>query len=94
MRRWPLSSGPFARGRKIKSPLQLLQVVMLYCGVDLSLRGTAGMVTLLAEGISYRLHLAIDLLTLELVRDEVSDAHTGESLDHFPFQEGMVAWNQ
>jgi len=130
----------FARGRKIKSPLQLLQVVMLYCGVDLSLRGTAGIVTLLeerisdtvihkrlkacgpwlkamcqhlyekqaagklrflvvdgstvqvpgAEGISYRLHLAIDLLTLELVRAEVSDAHTGESLDHFPFQEGDV----
>lgn len=36
----------FARGRKIKSPLQLLQVVMLYCGVDLNLRGTAGIVTL------------------------------------------------
>ncbi len=134
----------FARGRKIKNPLQLLQVVMLYCGVDLSLRGTAGIVTLVeerisdtaihkrlkacgpwlkamcrhlyekqaagmpagklrflvvdgstvqvpgAEGIRYRLHLAIDLLTLELVRAEVSDAHTGESLDHFPFQEGDV----
>ncbi len=42
----------FVRGRKITSPLQLLQVVMLYCGVDLSLRGTAGRVTLLQEQIT------------------------------------------
>ena len=134
----------FARSRKIKSPLQLLQVVMLYCGVDLSLRGAAGIVTLLeermtdtaihkrlkacgpwlkamcqhlheerteglneghlrflivdgstvqvpgAEGISYRLHLAIDLLELEMVTVKISDAHTGESLDHFPLQGGDV----
>lgn len=134
----------FVRGRKITRPLQLLQVVMLYCGVDLSLRGTAGMVTLLQEqitdtaihqrlkacgpwlkamcqplheegqvglppghlrfliadgstvqvpgasGISYRRHLAIDLVKLERVTVEFSDAPTGESLDHFPFQSGDV----
>jgi hypothetical protein len=32
----------FARARKIKSPLQLLQLVMAYCGLDLSLRSCAG----------------------------------------------------
>ena len=32
----------FARPRKIKSPLQLLQLVMAYCGLDLSLRSCAG----------------------------------------------------
>ena len=32
----------FARARKIKSPLQLLQLVLVYCGLDLSLRGCAG----------------------------------------------------
>lgn len=32
----------FSRARKIRSPLQLLQLVMLYCGLDLSLRSCAG----------------------------------------------------
>ena len=32
----------FTRARKIKSPLQLLQLVMQYCGLDLSLRSCAG----------------------------------------------------
>jgi hypothetical protein len=31
-----------ARARKVKSPLQLLQLVMAYCGLDLSLRSCAG----------------------------------------------------
>lgn len=32
----------FTRARKIKSPRQLLELVMLYCGLDFSLRGCAG----------------------------------------------------
>jgi hypothetical protein len=36
----------FTRGRKIKTPAQLLQVVMLYCGLDTVLRETAGVFTL------------------------------------------------
>lgn len=32
----------FTRARKIKSPQQLLELVMLYCGLDLSLRSCAG----------------------------------------------------
>lgn len=35
----------FARSRKIRTPFQLLQVVMLYCGLDLSVRGCAGQVS-------------------------------------------------
>ena len=32
----------FTRARKIRSVDQLLQVILLYCGLDLSLRGCAG----------------------------------------------------
>ena len=42
----------FSRARKIKSPAQLLQVVLCYCGIDQVLREVAGNVTLLAERIS------------------------------------------
>ena len=42
----------FTRGRQIKTPEQLLQVVMNYCGIDLVLRETAGNFTLLEERIS------------------------------------------
>ncbi len=42
----------FSRARKIKSPAQLMQVVMSYCGIDEVLRETAGSFTLLEERIS------------------------------------------
>jgi len=42
----------FTRARKIRSPLQLLQVVMLYCGLDLSLRNCAGEVAQLQGYLS------------------------------------------
>ena len=42
----------FSRARKIKTPAQLLQVVLCYCGLDQALRETAGNVTLLEERIS------------------------------------------
>lgn len=32
----------FARACKVKSPRQLLELVMLYCGLDFSLRSCAG----------------------------------------------------
>src|SRR2546425_13165318 len=32
----------FARARKVKTPEQLLRVVLLYCGLDKSLRDVAG----------------------------------------------------
>jgi len=42
----------FTRSRKIKSPAQLLQVVMSYCGLDAVLRETAGLFTLLEERLT------------------------------------------
>jgi len=42
----------FARPRKLKTPAHLLQVVMLYCGLDQALRTTAGSFTLLEERIT------------------------------------------
>ena len=44
--------GAFCRQRKIENVPQLLQVVLLYCGLDLSLRETAGVLTLLGTTIS------------------------------------------
>ncbi len=42
----------FTRARKIKTPAQLMHVVMCYCGIDQALRDTAGSFTLLEEQIS------------------------------------------
>ena len=134
----------FSRSRKIKTPEQLLQVVLGYCGIDQVLRETAGNFTLLEERISdtaiqnrlkacgpwvkallsrmmgsaaaaliegnlrfvvidgstvqgpgatgtwYRLHIAVDLVRLHLIDVKVTDAHEGESLKHYPLQNGDV----
>ena len=42
----------FTRGRKIKTPAHLLQVVMLYCGLDQALRTCAGSFSLLEERLT------------------------------------------
>lgn len=42
----------FTRGRKIKTPAHLLQVVMLYCGLDQALRTAAGTFSLWQERIT------------------------------------------
>src|SRR5512147_2823993 len=42
----------FIRARKIKTPQQLLRVVLLYCGLDQSLWTVAGNLTLLEERIT------------------------------------------
>src|SRR5512143_1681293 len=42
----------FARARQIKTPQELLRVVLLYCGLDQSLRTVAGNLTLLEERIT------------------------------------------
>jgi hypothetical protein len=46
---WPWSSKRLP-ARKIKTPAQLLQVVMGYCGIDHVLRDTAGDFTFLPDG--------------------------------------------
>jgi len=42
----------FSRARKVKTPAQLLRLVLLYCGLDQSLRAVAGHFSLLEERIT------------------------------------------
>jgi hypothetical protein len=44
-----------------------------------------------AKGIGHRLHLAMDLVSLQLIEGIISDVHTGETLKHFPLGPGDVA---
>lgn len=133
----------FLRARKITSPLELMHLILLFCGVDQVLREVAGNFTLIneritdtaiqkrleacapwlkmileqmwfagisklagnlrlilidgsslsvpgADGTSYRLHLAIDLVRLSIVHIEVTDKYVGESLKHYQLQEGDI----
>ena len=135
----------FVRAKKVKTPEHLLRLVLLYCGLDKSLREAAGTFTMLyesitdqsvaerlqacgpwvnallrqmlpmsavsalpeglrfvvidassvqapgAKGIDHRLHLAMDLVSLEFIEVLISDVHTGETLKHFPLGPGDVA---
>ena len=136
-------SKAFLRARVIKSPAELIRLVLLYCGADQALREVAGTITLLgesisdtavhkrlracgdwlkmlleqmwfagvtklsgalrlividgsslsvpgADGTSYRLHIAIDLVKLDILHIELTDKHVGEGLMHFPLREGDV----
>jgi hypothetical protein len=44
-----------------------------------------------AKGTDHRLHIAIDLLSLQFIEVLVSDVHTGETLKHFSLGPGDVA---
>ena len=44
-----------------------------------------------ATGTDHRLHIAMDLLSLQFLEVLVSDVHTGETLKHFPLAPGDVA---
>src|SRR6516225_2664505 len=44
-----------------------------------------------ATGTDYRLHIAMDLVSLQFVEVFVSDVHTGETLKHFTLAPGDVA---
>jgi len=133
----------FCRSRKVQSVYELLQLVMLYCGLDFSLRTTAGQFSSAngylsdtavrkrlaacvpwvkailtkvfnlgqvvtsghlrfividastiqvpgADGTSYRLHIAIDLVKLELLEVKVTDEKQGEGLCHYTLKNGDV----
>lgn len=133
----------FLRARKVKSPADLIHLLLLYCGAGQALREVAGSFTLLDEsisdtavhnrlracgdwlkmvleqmwfasitklpgnlrlilidgsslsvpgvdGTSYRLHLAIDLVKLDILHIEVTDKHVGEGLMHYPLLEGDI----
>jgi hypothetical protein len=135
----------FVRAKKVKTPEQLLRLVLLYCGLDKSLRTVAGVFTVLYEpitdqsvaerlracgpwvkallrrmlplvpvaalaegrrflvidastvqapgatGTDHRLHLCLDLVSLEFVEVLVTDVHSGETLKHFTLGPGEVA---
>jgi hypothetical protein len=133
----------FTRARKVKTPEQLLRVVLLYCGVDKTLRAVAGTFTALYEpltdqavaerlqawkpwgkallqqrlpcvaalpqgwrfvvidarsiqapgtrGTDYRLHLCLDVVSLEFLEVSITDVHTGETLKNFALGPGEVA---
>ena len=133
----------FARARKIKSVIQLLRIVLLYCGLDKSLREVAANVTMTIEEISdtaikkrliatsnwvktllakmcelpkiaipenrriivvdgscvespgakgtqYRFHIALNILTMEIVELLAGDRTMSESLTNFHFQAGDI----
>ena len=44
-----------------------------------------------ATGTDHRLHIAMDLVSLEFLEVLVSDVHTGETLKHFTFAPGDIA---
>ena len=44
-----------------------------------------------ATGTDHRLHIAMDLVSLEFIEVLVSDVHTGETLKHFTLGPGDVA---
>ena len=44
-----------------------------------------------ATGTDHRLHIAMDLMTLQFIEVLVSDVHTGETLKHFSLSAGDVA---
>ena len=134
----------FVRAKKVKTPEHLLRLVLLYCGLDKSLRTVAGVFTALYEpltdqsvaerlracgpwvkallrqmlplvpvaalaegrrllvidastvqapgatGTDHRLHLCLDLVSLEFIEVLVTDVHSGETLKHFALGPGDV----
>jgi hypothetical protein len=135
----------FARARKIKTPTQLLRIVLLYCGLDNPLRDVAGHMTALdepltdqsiaerlracgpwlkavlqqmlprpgvaafpqgwrflvidassiqapgAKGTDYRLHICMDLVSLQFLEVALTAVHTGETRKPFSLGPGDVA---
>jgi hypothetical protein len=134
----------FVRAKKVKTPEHLLRLVLLYCGLDKSVRTVAGVLTELYEpltdqsvaerwracgpwvkallrqmlplvpvaalaegrrllvidastvqapgatGIDHRLHLCLDLVSLEFIEVLVTDVHSGETRKHFALGPGDV----
>lgn len=133
--------GAIIRKRKISNPVELLRIVLLYSGLDKSLREVAGNVSLTIEQISdtaiakrlfacqewikamlpklleenkieikgkkrlividgtqikvsgskgkefYRVHISMNLISLEFIEIKVMDCHTAESLCNYEFLE-------
>ena len=68
------------------SPVDTLPTGLRFVVIDASSIQAPG-----ATGTDHRLHLAMDLLSLQFVEVLVSDVHTGETLKHFTLAPGDVA---
>ena len=134
----------FVRAKKVKTPAQLLRLVLLYCGLDKSLREVAGTFTALyesitdqsvaerlracgpwvkallrrmlwrrrdaarratlcgdrcqymqapgAKGTDHRLHIAMDLVSLEFIEVLVSDVQRAKRSSISPWGQAMWRW--
>ena len=68
------------------SPGDTLPTGFRFVGIDGSRMQAPG-----ATGTDHRLHIALDLVSLQFVEVLVSDVHTGETLQHFTLASGDVA---
>src|SRR5499425_20431 len=68
------------------SPVDTLPTGLRFVVIDASSIQAPG-----ATGTDHRLHLAMDLLSLQFLEVLVSDVHTGETLKHFTLAPGDVA---
>jgi hypothetical protein len=68
------------------SPVDTLSAGFRFVVIDASSIQAPG-----ATGTDYRLHIAMDLLSLQFLEVLVSDVHTGETLKHFTLAPGDVA---
>jgi len=68
------------------SPVDTLPTGLRFVVIDASSIQAPG-----ATGTDYRLHLAMDLVSLQFLEVLVSDVHTGETLKHFTLAPGDVA---
>ncbi len=68
------------------SPVDTLPAGLRFVVIDASSIQAPG-----ATGTDHRLHIAMDLLSLQFVEVLVTDVHTGETLKHFTLRRGDVA---
>ena len=68
------------------APLETLPAGRRFVVIDASTIQAPG-----ATGTDHRLHIAMDLMTLQFVEVLVSDVHTGETLKHFSLSAGDIA---
>jgi Transposase DDE domain len=74
------------RRRLPMSTVETLPTGLRFVGIDASSIPAPG-----ATGTDYRLHIAMDLLSLQVIEVLVSDVHSGETLKHCPLASGDVA---
>src|SRR5215471_19963199 len=82
--------GPWVQAM-LRRMLPMSTVEPLPAGLRFVLIDASSMQAPGATGTDHRLHIAMDLRTLQFIEVLVSDVHTGETLKHFPLRTGDVA---